>query len=60
MVCGFQVEVASRSPFDPLPGENEMVRGNVFIEMSEVITLESYLLQIMVIIEWQLANSLPL
>jgi hypothetical protein len=45
----------ARSPLDSLPGEDQMVRGNVFIDTSQVITMESQPLQIAV----HLTGSLP-
>ena len=36
---------AERSPVDPLPNESKMVRGNVFVDESGVILMESYPVQ---------------
>lgn len=46
---------AARSPLDPLPGEDQMIRGNVFIDSSKVVIMESQPLQIAV----HLTGSLP-
>ena len=34
------------SPLDPIPGEENMVRGNVFVDNSEILLLESFPVQI--------------
>lgn len=36
---------AERSPVDPLPNESKMARGNVFVDESGVILMESYPVQ---------------
>jgi hypothetical protein len=45
----------SSSPLDPLPNEDQMVRGNVFIDSSEVLILKSNPLQF----EVHLTGDLP-
>lgn len=42
---GEQEGEAPVSPLDPLPGEDKMIRGSVFIESSEILLLESFPVQ---------------
>jgi hypothetical protein len=44
-----------RSPLDPLPNESKLVRGNVFIEESGVILMESFPVQAALLV----SGSLP-
>lgn len=37
---------APRSPLDPLPNEEKMIRGSAFVQTSEIVTLESYPVQV--------------
>ncbi len=46
---------AERSPVDPLPNESKMVRGNVFVDESGVILMESYPVQAALLV----SGSLP-
>ncbi|UCH61406.1 MAG: hypothetical protein JSV61_07955 [Anaerolineales bacterium] len=44
------------SPLDPIPGEDKMRRGEVVIEKSEVLIMESYPLQVMLSIQGTLST----
>lgn len=44
-----------RSPLDPLPNESEMARGNVFVDESSVVLMESYPVQAALLV----SGSLP-
>lgn len=43
------------SPLEPIPGEENMVRGEVFIESTDILILESFPIQVMV----SVSGSLP-
>jgi hypothetical protein len=44
-----------RAPWEPAPGDKDLTRGNVFVDTSQVLTLESFPPQFLL----QLAGSLP-
>ena len=44
------------SPLDPIPGEDKMRRGEVVIEKSEVLIMESYPLQVVLSIQGTLST----
>jgi hypothetical protein len=46
---------AERSPVDPLPNESKMARGNVFVDESGVILMESFPVQAALLV----SGSLP-
>lgn len=43
------------SPLEPLPGEDKMIRGSVFVESSEILLLESFPVQAVL----QISGALP-
>jgi len=48
-------ESVSRSPLDPLPDEDKMVRGNAFVQEVEITVMESYPVQVVV----EIRGNLP-
>lgn len=49
-------EPGNRSPLDPIPGEESMIRGTVTINKSDLLIMESYPLQIALEVEGELPS----
>ena len=41
-------------PYSPQPGDSNMIRGNVFIENSDLLIMESYPIQVMLVLKGEL------
>jgi hypothetical protein len=46
---------APRSPLDPLPNEDNMIRGSAFVQSSEIVMMESYPVQVVL----KISGTLP-